>query len=458
MNATARLAETAASARFDELAPEVVEAAAVGVLDWVGVAIAGANEPVARRLGDVVIGEGDAGTATVFGRSRPASPLQATLVNATSAHALDYDDSLDAMEGHASTPVLPGLIALAEARDLPPARLLAAYVAGVDCAWLLGTMVNPAHYEHGWHATATLGALAGAAAAASLLGFDREACERCVGLAALQAAGLKSAFGTMGKPLQVGRAAEAGLLSALLVEREYTAPDQVLERPQGFLRTYGADPRPRNDPLPPGEHAVGRLLFKYHAACHATHPAIEAIGRIRAETGIEVGEVTRVDVDVVPSLERICGVGVPATGLEAKFTLPGVVAMALLEIDTADPAAFSDELVDRPEYLALLEKVAVHPTEGLGEWTSRVRIQTPDGELSRRVDISEPVQPARTRSAVEKKFLALTAPTLGEAPAAALASETLRLHEVASVRGWLGLATARHRGAGSAATAKQGPG
>jgi 2-methylcitrate dehydratase PrpD len=358
-------------------------------------------------------------------------------VNATSAHALDYDDSLDAMEGHATTPVLPGLIALAEARDLPPTRLLGAYVAGLDCAWLLGTMVNPAHYEHGWHATATLGALAGAGAAANLLELDRDACERCLGLAALQAAGLKSAFGTMGKPLQVGRAAEAGLLSALLVERGSTAPGRILERPQGFLRTYGADPRPRNDPLGPGEHAVERLLFKYHAACHATHPAIEAIARLRAEARIEVDAITRIDVDVVPSLERICGVGVPTTGLEAKFTLPGAVAMALLELDTADPAAFSDRLVTRPDYLALLEKVAVHPVEGFDAWTSRVRIQTPQGERSCRVDISESIPPARTRAAVEAKFLALTVPSLGTAPAAALAQETLRLHELASVREWL---------------------
>jgi 2-methylcitrate dehydratase PrpD len=411
------------------------------VLDWLGVAIAGANEPVARGLGDVVIGEGRepaaAGAATVFGRKLRASPLQAALVNATSAHALDYDDSLDAMEGHATTPVLPGLIALAEARDLPPTRLLGAYVAGLDCAWLLGTMVNPAHYEHGWHATATLGALAGAGAAANLLELDRDACERCLGLAALQAAGLKSAFGTMGKPLQVGRAAEAGLLSALLVERGSTAPGRILERPQGFLRTYGADPRPRNDPLGPGEHAVERLLFKYHAACHATHPAIEAIARLRAEARIEVDAITRIDVDVVPSLERICGVGVPTTGLEAKFTLPGAVAMALLELDTADPAAFSDRLVTRPDYLALLEKVAVHPVEGFGAWTSRVRIQTPQGERSCRVDISESIPPARTRAAVEAKFLALTVPSLGTAPAAALAQETLRLHELASVREWL---------------------
>jgi 2-methylcitrate dehydratase PrpD len=440
-DATPRVAETAVTTRFDGLAPAVVEAATVGVLDWLGVAIAGANEPVARGLGDVVIGEGRepaaAGAATVFGRSLRASPLQAALVNATSAHALDYDDSLDALEGHATTPVLPGLIALAEARDLPPTRLLGAYVAGLDCAWLLGTMVNPAHYEHGWHATATLGALAGAGAAANLLELDRDACERCLGLAALQAAGLKSAFGTMGKPLQVGRAAEAGLLSALLVERGSTAPGRILERPQGFLRTYGADPRPRNDPLGPGEHAVERLLFKYHAACHATHPAIEAIARLRAEARIEVDAITRIDVDVVPSLERICGVGVPTTGLEAKFTLPGAVAMALLELDTADPAAFSDRLVTRPDYLALLEKVAVHPMEGFGAWTSRVRIQTPQGERSCRVDISESIPPARTRAAVEAKFLALTVPSLGAAPAAALAQETLRLHELPSVREWL---------------------
>jgi 2-methylcitrate dehydratase PrpD len=439
--ATARVAETALTTRFGDLSAEVVEAATVGVLDWLGVAIAGAREPVVRGLADVVIGEArepaGAGVATLLGRPISASPLQATLVNATAAHALDYDDSLDAMEGHATTPVLPGLLALAEARDLPPTRLLGAYVAGIDCAWLLGAMLNPGHYERGWHATATLGALAGAAAAANLLGFDRDACERCLGLAALQASGLKSAFGTMGKPLQVGRAAEAGLLSALLIERGYTAPGRALERPQGFALTYGVDASPRNDPIAPGEHAVGRLLFKYHAACHATHPAIEAVGRLRADGGLDLDEIIRIDVDVVPSLERICGVGTPTTGLEAKFTLPGAVAMALLDLDTAAPATFSDQLVERADYRALLKNVHVHPTEGFGAWESRVRIQTPDGVRSRQVDISEPIPPAQTRAAVASKFLALTVPRLGESPAAALACETLRLPEVASVPGWL---------------------
>ncbi len=147
--------------------------------------------------------------------------------------------------------------------------------------------------------------------------------------------------------------------------------------------------------------------------------------------------MARIDVEVVPSLQRICGVGVPTTGLEAKFTLPGAVAMALLGLDTTNPAAFSDDLVRRPDYLAVLAKVAVHPTEGFGEWTSRVRIQTPHGELARQIDISEPIEPTETRASVEAKFLALTGPRLGDARAAALASAILRLHEHASVREWV---------------------
>jgi hypothetical protein len=93
--------------------------------------------------------------------------------------------------------------------------------------------------------------------------------------------------------------------------------------------------------------------------------------------------------------------------------------------------------VKRPDYLALLEKVSVHPTDGFGEWTSRVRIQTPDGERSRQVDISDAIPPAETRATVEAKFLALTVPSLGTARAEPLSQETLRLHELTSVREWL---------------------
>src|SRR5262249_61380401 len=127
-----------------------------------------------------------------------------------------YDDTVPALPGHVTAPLLPGLLALAETRGASGSDLLTAFVLGVDVMCRVSRALAPGHYRAGWHATATLGRLGSAAACARLLGLDVVGVDRAVGLAAAQVAGIHESFGTMAKPFQVGRAAGAGLLAALL--------------------------------------------------------------------------------------------------------------------------------------------------------------------------------------------------------------------------------------------------
>src|SRR6266545_3334310 len=126
-------------------------------------------------------------------------------------------------------------LALADGRALVHAFLL-----GFEVETSLAEVLNPPHYERGWHATCTLGTLGAAAAAARLLGLDAEQARTALAVAASQASGLKENFGTMTKPFHAGHAARSGILAALLAREGWTASEQAIEGPQGFLRVLGA--------------------------------------------------------------------------------------------------------------------------------------------------------------------------------------------------------------------------
>lgn len=433
---TTRLVAFARALDTGTLPAEVVEVARHCALDSLGCAIAGRDEPAATIVRDA-LGAGD-GPCTLIARSGGATPLDAALVNGTAAHALDYDDTHWALHGHASAPILPAVLALAEARDASGGDTVVAFVAGVQVACRVGAWLNPAHYDAGFHATGTLGTFGAAAGCARLLGLDETAFAHAIGLAAAQAAGLKSSFGTMAKPLQAGRAAANGVLSALLAERGFTAHPAALETHQGFAATHlagGAVPDAASVAKAAERFAITDTLFKQHASCQLTHAAIECARSLRAEHGLDARAIERVEVLVAPGCLDVCNIAEPRTGLEGKFSLRATVAMALLGDDTADPAVFNDARMAAPDLRALIACTTVKARPGALTRAS-VRVQVAGGvvhEASR--DSGTPERDlARQRARLEAKFTRLVAPVAGAARARDIAACVARLDALASVR------------------------
>lgn len=370
----------ARAAGAGRLSTEVETVARQCVVDWLAVALTGSCEPVARAVRTAVLAPAKAGSplASVIGLGRTAAPLDAALCNGVAGHALDYDDTLAGpFHGHATAPILPALLALAEQREASFGELLSGLVTGVAAASAIGRAMNPASYDAGWHSTALLGTLGAALGCARLLGLGEPECRHAVGLAAVQAAGLRAAFGTMAKPLQVGRAASNGLLAALLAQQGVDAPADALDGDRGLLATHAA--RPAAWDAPPDERAILATLFKRHASCHATHASIEAVARLRDEHALEPRDVLAVSLEVSPALLGLCDDPAPATGLAAKFSLVTVTAMALRGDDTGDPATFSDARVRDPELRALAARVIVRGDAALGDWEARSAIALADG-------------------------------------------------------------------------------
>src|ERR1700722_18717934 len=218
---TAALAGHISAMRLGDLPAAALIVAKQCLLDWIGVALAGRNEPLVRILIDELGPTDDPTGVAILGHGRRARIDDAVLINGAMGHALDFDDVIMPM-GHPTVPVAPVVFALAQQRGASGAAALAAFIAGVEAECRIARLLGPSHYARGWHTTATAGAFGAAAAAAHLLGVEGEGLTHAFGLAGTQAAGLKSCFGTMSKPLHPGRAAQHGQLAARLGGRGVT--------------------------------------------------------------------------------------------------------------------------------------------------------------------------------------------------------------------------------------------
>src|SRR2546428_651407 len=276
------------------------------------------------------------------------------------------------------------------------AALLIAFVAGVEIEAKLGRALNPAHYEIGWHATATLGVFGAAAAAAKLLGLSAERTAHALAIAASMASGIKANFGTDCKPLHVGHAARCGIEAALLAETGFTGNPRALEHGDGFGATHGGGSRPAWELATAGLGAPRRLAGpglrgKRFPACASTHQALDATLALAEEHAIDPKAVVAVECGVSYLAPHQLIYDQAATGLQGKFSMPYCVAVALLD-RTVGLAQFAEERVRRADVQTLMPKVRmfVHPEQttrqSLPTRFTEVAISLTDGRrLTRRV-------------------------------------------------------------------------
>lgn len=460
-NITFELASLAVSIRLEDIPPPVLSIARQAVLDWLGVTVAGADESVTDTLAGFMVSEGGHPRCTLIGRIDRLPASAAAVVNGTASHALDYDDVNFSVPGHAAAPVLAAALALGEEIHASGAQLLEAFIAGYEISCRVGQLVAPNHYSSGFHATATMGCFGAAAAASRLLGLDAYTTARALGIASTRAAGLKAAFGSSCKPLQVGEAARGGLVAARLAQRGVDVPENMIGHRLGFARTHSTDmavhsalrpPRyvadfgvETTDAAPAYGYHLETNLFKYHNSCYETHSAIEsALYLVRTED-LKVSDIVAIDICVNPHCDDICNIASPTTPLQAKFSLRHTVAMAILGKPTADPSAFNDQNVADPQVLALQESARVILDPALRVPETVVRIKLRDGrELERRHDSSRPATGLDAQqNRLTKKFRALCEGHLPRSTIAELERTVARLESLADV-GELARLTVRH--------------
>ena len=432
------LAGMASALAFDELSAPVRELARQCVLDYLGVALAGAQDPLVRILLNETAEAGGSPQASIIGHSERLPALSAALVNGAAAHALDYDDVNMAMPGHPSVAILPGLLAVAELKGSSGPEFITAFVAGYETACRIGAALRPGHYNLGFHSTGTIGSFGAAAACSRLLGLDGETTAIALGIAGTQAAGLKSQFGTMCKPFHAGKAAQNGLLAARLAQRGFSSRTDIVECVQGFALTHGPDFVPEASFATPeaGFHLLANL-FKYHAACYFTHAPIECARRLRAEHKLTPDMIAGITVKIDASCDRVCNIPIPVDGLQSKFSLRQTVAMALAGVDTASLGAYNAENARDPGLVKLRERVRFEWQQGWPQTLSELELELADGRrVSARHDAGIPAADiAEQGERLGAKFDALVAPVLGAPRARELREMISGLDDVADIRG-----------------------
>jgi 2-methylcitrate dehydratase PrpD len=355
---TTQLGRFVATLRYDDLPPEARDCIKVGFTDCAGVMIAGAREDAVSILANVLAAP--PGEATLYFSTSTAPPLAAAIINGTAAHALDYDDV--AHRGHPSAVLVPAILAEAQALGASGRDMIAAYAAGYETWAELASRDPDQHHEKGWHPTGIFGAIAAAAACASLRKLDAEKAAHAIALGASQSAGIMANFGTMTKPFHAGRSAQSGLLAARLAASGFTASLDALEHRQGFLSAVSPRGRMNVDASVEAGHTwriLGeKLSVKKYPLCYCTHRALDAVLDLVRKTPVAPDRIDSVTVSTSPHYAGILRNHAPQTALEGKFSMEFAMACALTT-GRAGPAELRDDLVRSPEVQALMKRVRV---------------------------------------------------------------------------------------------------
>jgi 2-methylcitrate dehydratase PrpD len=401
-------------AEFADLSPAALRAARRGVLDWIGCALAGSGHKTITTLLAVLQETSGRPQATVFGRKLKLGLLDAPLANGQMGHVLDYDDThMGGVVLHTSSPVLAALFALGERAPVSGADFALAYAVGFEAGVRSGRTA-PGHHKGGWHLTGTLGSIAAGVAAGKLLRLDPQRLTYAMGIAATQAAGMQQNRGTMCKSFHAGKAAQNGVLAALLAEKGFDSTQEVIEGKKGFSRIYSdvAEPERLTEGLGDG-WVIESNGHKPYACGVVLHPLIDSVIAIRNRATIDPAMVSEIGPRVHPLVLSITGVREPSSGLQSKFSTLHAAAAALID-GTAGVAQFSDAKATDPAIAALRRKVKPVADETLRKDEAYACIVV--GNERHEVHIphaSGTTDNPMSDEQIESKFLANATPVIG---------------------------------------------
>lgn len=355
-----------AQTRHEDLPAKANEVARLGFADTVAVMLAGRNEPVTRAVADYAASGLAAGSVPwLFGEGH-ACPEASALIDATAAHALDFDDY--AFSNHVSAVLVPVVMACAAlAPDPSGRRMVTAYAVAYEI-WADLMSREPDHlHSKGWHPTAVFGPVAAAAAAAHMLGLDEHGATNALALAASHAGGLMANFGSMTKPYHAGLAAEMGVRAARLTQAGLTAQPVALESPVGLLAALSPDRAVDLTRVPAfgtrWKIAEARINIKKYPTVGASQRIIDALVALHAagqmpDPAAIAALVPRVSVKhaaVMPFSD-------PKDAAEAKFSLSFATAATVLWGRVGFAEMTLERMAD-PALRALMARVRVDAHE-----------------------------------------------------------------------------------------------
>jgi len=392
---TKEAAAFAANLTFRDLPGEALRIAKRCILDGLGLMFAGSDQACTTIVKRQSMALGKVPEATALGSeaTKLAAPL-AALINGTAGHAMDWDDTQlsvtpDRIYGLLTHPTIPPLaagLAVAEKRgDVSGKDFLTAFLAGFEVECKIAEAIRPDHYKKGFHTSGTVGTFAAAVAAGKLLGLSERQFCHALGASASMAAGIRANFGTMMKPVHVGRAAFNGVSAALWAADGFEACPDGLDGPWGFFQVLGGG----SD----GEKIVGCLgkphtiidpgvSIKPYPCGVLTHPSMDAMLALVTEHDIRPDDVAEVVLYAGHNILNPIRYPIARNELQAKFCMPFLLS-AILISRRAGIKEFTDEYVNSAPVQAMMRRVRTEfdpaiEAKGFEKIRSRVEVVLKD--------------------------------------------------------------------------------
>ena len=356
---------------------EMIFFSKMSMIDWCGVAYAAKEEPVSKIVTKLIDEEQTKGLSRLISNGKEVSAKSAAFVNGTIGHALDYDDTHFLFTGHPTASAFPTALAMGEELGSSIDEIMLAYMCGVEISTRLGHILGYSHYNKGFHQTATSGAFGATLVASKLLKLDAKQIENALGIVSTRASGLKSQFGTMGKPFHAGIAASNGIEAAKLSKLGFVSCENGIECNQGFLKTHAWD-----ETIP--EAAINGLgtdflfpeiKYKFHACCHGLHAFLEALDELKTKNNFNPDSIEKISIQTQPSWLQVCNIDSPKTGLEAKFSYRLTAAMSLHGVDTGRLDSYNDEICFNEKIVETRDKVEVIPNDKMTNTESLIELK-----------------------------------------------------------------------------------
>ena len=383
--------------------------AKMSILDWCGVAYAAKKEPVSKIVSEMVKEENGVNQARLITTGHRVSARGAALANGATGHALDYDDTHFLFVGHPTASALPTALALGEELGSSLEELLLAYMTGVEVSTRIGHILGYSHYNSGFHQTATTGSFGSTIVASKLLNLSEDETINALGLVSTRASGIKSQFGTMGKPYHAGMAASNGIEAAKLSKLGFVSREDGMECDQGFFLTHGWDKKLPNRAV---ENLGSNFLFpeikyKFHACCHGLHSFLEALEELKQENNFNPETIEEIAIETNPSWLKVCNIEKPKTGLEAKFSYKLTAAMSIYGKDTADLDTYCDEICFDDNMNGIRDKVKVIPNDQLTNTQSLISIKDGTKDIANKHDLSDKIDQKILETKILNKSVSL---------------------------------------------------
>jgi len=414
MTKTHELCRFLAGLNEDSLSSQTWDDMPYKLLDWAGCAVGALDRANSRTALGLLLEEGGNPQCSAIGLPNKTSMSGAAFTNGVLGHVLEYDDVNKIAITHPGAPVIPAVLAAAEAHCRTYRDFAVGVVAGYEAMIRIGAALNPSHYEH-WHTTGTCGAFAAAAAASVVKGYSADQIEQAMGIAATTAAGLTCVFGTDAKLVTVGNAARNGLLATELAGRGMTGPVGILDG----ARSYPAATCREEDfstlvPQPGDPLCIEDSYYKMHASCGHTHSALDALQELLAQHCFIDSDVKQITIHVYRKALDLTGVFQVENESKAKFSMP-FCAAAMIICGQVTLREFEEDVLHSPQVEALAAKIRViedpaytsnYPTLR----TERVEVTLNDRTLIKELDLPNGKP---SKQFLENKFNSLAAPIIG---------------------------------------------